>query len=638
MKYPSVIVVGSLWLATACGNGSPTAVPVSPEASESLEASVSTIAPTSVSPLKDKGSASYILRFDGSKNHYLQVQANFPTKGEAKLELMMPVWTPGSYLVREFARHIESFSARSPKGRSLAFSKTSKNRYAITTKGAPFVVVRYRLYAREATVRTNFVDTDHAVINGAPTFLAKVGDSELSYSVKLVLPKGWASVQTALAPHPDGEPNQFLAPDFDTLVDSPILAGNPKVYTFEVAGKQHALVHSDEQGVWDGPRSAQDVEALVRAQLRFWGQAPYDRYVFLNVINETRGGLEHKDSTLMMTSRWTTHSETKYRGWLGLVSHEFFHTWNGKRLRPVALGPFDYESEVYTKDLWIVEGLTSYYDDLLLVRAGLMTKREYLDVIGAHIKRLKKTPGRAVQPIDMASYDAWIKFYRADENTHNSAVSYYTKGALIGFLLDAYIRRATREKRSLDDLMRSAYQQYSGEQGYTSDEFYALVESIAGRGVRRRLRRMVQRAGDLNYRSAFEWYGLEFVPDKDPGQPQRGPAALERKRKRSALGVDTDGHLRIRKVHRGGAGYEAGLNAGDELIAINGFRIKGKLSSAIGRYTPGETLKLLIARRGQMRTLDVTLKDANPDQWKVRVRTSAPAPARRHFDALLSRR
>ena len=267
--------------------------------------------------------------------------------------------------------------------------------------------------------------------------------------------------------------------------------------------------------MWDGPRSAKDVATIVREQRKFWGQLPYDKYVFMNLIVESGGGLEHKNSTVLMTSRWATRTAKAYRSWLELVSHEFFHVWNVKRLRPVELGPFDYENEVHTKSLWVAEGLTEYYGRLLLRRAGLETVESFLAGDPAtkpgepptEIAALQLTPGRMVQPLESASYDAWIKFYRPDENSRNTAVSYYTKGAVVGFLLDAQIRRATSGAKSLDDVIRLAYDKYSGEHGFTSEEFRALASEVAGADLSGWLTTALETVEELDFAPALDYYG-----------------------------------------------------------------------------------------------------------------------------------
>ncbi|MEE8143220.1 MAG: hypothetical protein V3T77_08970, partial [Planctomycetota bacterium] len=438
----------------------------------------------------------HTLSFPEAQNHYLNVESIFPTGGAPTIEVKMAVWTPGSYLVREFARHIEDLRANTGSGNSLIVIKIKKNRWRIETRGEPQVTLSYRIYCREMSVRTNWVESEFAMLNGAPTFLTR--DVEAPHSVRLQLPPSWGRSITGLPQHPEGGKDHYWAESFDILVDSPILAGNPAVYEFEVGGKKHFLVNQGEGGIWDGPRSAVDVEKIAAENLRFWGQLPYEKYVFLNLISESGGGLEHLNSTLMMTSRWRSRVPKDYRGWLGLVSHEFFHTWNVKRLRPVELGPFDYEREVHTKSLWIAEGLTSYYDDLLLHRAGLYDRKQYLKALSRQIESLQTTPGRKVQPLEMASYDSWIKHYRRNENSPNTTISYYTKGAVVGFLLDAEVRRATDGERSLDDVMRLAYERYSGKRGYTPQEFRAVVSEVAGTDLSEWLQRALETTQELD--------------------------------------------------------------------------------------------------------------------------------------------
>ncbi|HWM86483.1 MAG TPA: hypothetical protein VNO33_11610, partial [Kofleriaceae bacterium] len=379
------------------------------------------------------GAVAHRLSFAEARNRYVDIESVFPTGGAAALDLMMAVWTPGSYLVREYSRHIEALAASAPDGARLSVEKTRKNRWRVKTGGAASVTVRYRLYAPEMTVRTNWVSDDMAMLNGAATFLVPVGQLRRPHDVAFELPQGWKTSITALPPHPGGQPHRYLAPDYDTLVDSPVLLGNPVVRQFEVAGVRHRLAEIGDTGMWEPDRAARDVTRLVEAQRAFWGQLPYRSYDFLTVlVDGPGGGLEHLDSTLLISSPWAMRRAHDYARWLSVVSHEFFHAWNVKRLRPAELGPFDYENEVYTRSLWVAEGVTSYYADLLVERAGLIDRDEYLAALSGHIRDVETGPGREVTPVSRASFDAWIKFYRPDENTHNMTVDYYSKGAVVG--------------------------------------------------------------------------------------------------------------------------------------------------------------------------------------------------------------
>jgi predicted metalloprotease with PDZ domain len=405
----------------------------------------------------------YTVSFPAPHTHYIDVEASYPTEGRPDIDLMMAVWTPGSYLVREYERHVEALTAANDARAPLSVAKTRKNRWRIATGGARTVWVRYRVYAHEMSVRTNWVDDELAVINGASTFITLVETSlHRTHEVRLVLPRAWKGSFSGMTPGTGVD--SYVAADYDTLVDSPIVAGSPSVYEFSVLGKPHYLVNFRERGVWNGPQAVRDLAVVADAIARFWGSLPFERYYFFNIIGSARNGLEHRNSTMMNTPL-DADTRGEYLQWLSLASHEYFHAWNGKRLRPVELGPFDYENEVYTRSLWLVEGITDYYADLMLARAGVVTTHEFLGALSAQIRSLQMTPGRLEQPVEMASYDAWINYYRANENTPNTAISYYVKGAVLGFLLDANIRQHTAGVRSLDDFMRLMLKRFSGEKG-----------------------------------------------------------------------------------------------------------------------------------------------------------------------------
>lgn len=505
----------------------------------------------------------YTLRFPSPQSHYVEVEALVPTDGKPAVELFMATWTPGSYLIREYARHVESVTATSPDGKVLPISKTRKNRWKIEANGADRVVVSYRVYCREMGVQSNWIDASYAMLNGAPTFLTLVDSPARPHEVTVELPEGWNRSITGLTEAPGGNPNHYVAEDFDVLVDTPIFAGSPSVYEFEVDGKPHLLVNEGEAGIWDGPRSAKDVEAIVRAERDFWGSLPYEKYVFFNLLTGSGGGLEHRNSTVLMSNRWATRSRPTYLSWLNLVCHEFFHTWNVKRLRPVELGPFDYENEVHSRSLWVAEGITSYYDRLLVRRAGLCTDKEYLagdpPRPGASeskskndIERLQETPGRLVQPLEDSSFDSWIKFYRRDENSANIGISYYTKGAVVAFLLDAEIRRATNDAKSLDDVMRLAFERFSGDTGFTPEQFRAVVTEVAGVELDSWFALALESTDELEYDRTLDWFGLQFAPAK----PDKEDDAKEAKDEpaKGWLGIDAKsegGRLVVSLVKRG---------------------------------------------------------------------------------------
>jgi predicted metalloprotease with PDZ domain len=558
----------------------------------------------------------YTVGFPAPQTHYMEVTATVPTERRADVELMMAVWTPGSYLVREYERNVEGVSASAPDGRALAVLKSDKNRWRVTTGGSSTVTVKYRVYGHEMSVRTNWIEAGFALVNGAPTFLTLADRTTRAHEVVITPAAGWAKSLTALPEMPGG-PHRYRAPDFDTLTDSPIVVGNPAVYEFTVDDKKHYLVNEGEGGVFDGARAAKDLEAIVREYRRMWGFLPYDRYLFLNLLTESGGGLEHKNSSVLMGTRWATRTRRAYNAWLDLASHEFFHVWNIKRLRPVELGPFDYENENHTRSLWIAEGVTDYYADLTLHRAGLITRDEYLDSLSDKIEELQTTPGRLVQSAEMASFDAWIKYYRPDENSINTSISYYTKGSVVALLLDARVRKATNGARSLDDVMKAAYEKYSGTRGYTADEFRAVVEQVAGVSLKAFWDQAVTGTDELDYKEALETLGLRFrsvaVPAERPGKPW--------------LGINTRndaGRLVVSQVRRDTPALAAGLNVDDEILAIDDYRVRAdRLDNRLEQYKPGDTVTLLVARREQLLRLPLTLGTEPPRSWRLEVNPSA---------------
>jgi predicted metalloprotease with PDZ domain len=560
---------------------------------------------------RTKTPVEYVLRLAAPETHYMEITATVPADGRREIDLMMAVWTPGSYLVREFSRHVEAVEARAESGGALPVRKTAKNRWRVVTGGASAILVTYRVYGREMSVRTNFITSEFALINGAPTFLTDAEGLWRPHDVRLELPPGWTRTVTALPPSPAGGTHRYRAPDYDTLVDSPIVAGNPAVYEFTVAGRPHVLANVDEGGIWDGPRSARDVETVAAQHAKFWKTVPYDRYVILNLITEAGGGLEHANSTVLMTSRWRARTRRGHVSWLELVSHELFHAWNAKRLRPVELGPFDYERENYSPSLWIAEGFTEYYGDLLVRRAGLSTASEYLERLSSGIEELQAEPGRLVQPLGRASFDAWVKYYRPDENTPNSSVSYYTKGALAAFLLDMEIRRATTGRRSLDDVMRSAYAKYADARGYTQDEFRRLAGEVADVDLAPWFAKAVDSTDDLDYSAALEWLGLRFRADvPPPDQPEK-----------AWLGAKTrndGGRLVVTEVRRGTPAADAGVNVDDEIVAIGEYRVRPEgWDARMEAYRAGDRVALLVARRERLVRLDVTLGAEPRRAWRL---------------------
>lgn len=578
-------------------------------------------------PARQASPVRYTLRFPAPHTHYVEVEAVFPTDGRPQVELMMAIWTPGSYLAREFARHVEGVSARSASGLALRIQKSRKNRWRVDAGTASSVTVTYRVYCREMSVRTNWVDAGLAVLNGAPTFLTIAGAYNRPHEVHLELPATWTTTTTSLDASPGGRPHHYVAPDYDALVDSPIVAGTPNIREFTVSGKRHLLVTEGAEGVWNIDRAVADVEKIVRETERMWGMLPYERYVFFNMLTANSGGLEHKNSTMLMTPRWQTATRRGYVAWLGLVGHEFFHAWNVKRLRPVELGPFDYENEVYTTALWVAEGFTDYYGDLLVHRAGLSTRDEYLSLLSDQIQALQTTPGRLVQPAEASSFDTWIKQYRPDENTANTAISYYVKGAVLAFLVDASLREATNGQSSLDHGMRALYRTYAGARGYAREELRQTLQDAGNPELGPWFERALETTDELVYDEALSWLGLRFAAAPKPAP--RGWLGLGTR--------TTNGRLVVSQVRRDTPGFTAGFNVDDEILAIGELRTTAEdWNSRMDVYKPGDTASVLIARRDKLMRLNATFA-AEPDRsWRLEVRPDATDAQKARLTAWLA--
>ncbi len=450
----------------------------------------------------------YTIRMPAPEKHTVEIEAVVPTGKRPAIDMMMAVWSPGYYRVQDYAKQIDKLTAHSSDGISLDVEQPDKNHWKIATNGAPRVVLSYQLTCRQVSVTTNYVDSELGVFNGAATFLTLVEREARPHEIRLELPRDWKRSVTALEAAPDGLSDHYRAADYDTLVDSPIVAGNPTIHEFTVDGSKHYLVDIGAFGTWDGAKAAAALEKIVTETRRFWGFLPFKTYYFLNVFRRGAGGLEHKHSTLLTAG---SASPAGFR-WYSFASHEYFHAFNVKRLRPVELGPFDYEHPPRTASLWISEGLTSYFGELIVVRAGLGTLDDYLAAMSSSINQLQSSPGRLVQSLEQSSLDVWGSGVSGVGRDRTKSISYYVKGPVVGLLLDARIRNATADRKSLDDVMRLAYQRYAGERGFTPDEFRIVAEEVAGTELKDWFKKAVNSAVELDYTETLDWFGLRFAP------------------------------------------------------------------------------------------------------------------------------
>lgn len=512
-----------------------------------------------------------------------------------KAEFKMPVWTPGSYLVREYARHVQNFSAKDAAGKSLPWQKTNKNTWQIETGGAREVVLSYKVYSNELTVRTNELNDEHAFWNNGALLLFPKGQIGAP-SLVTVKPYGNWKIATGLRPVA-GQPNTFRAENYDILYDSPFEVSNFNEISFTAAGKPHRLVITGE-GNYDMKQIAEDTAKIADAAMGIFGELPTEDYLII-VNLRGGGGLEHLNSTALQWNRFGFQPRARYIGFLNLVAHEYFHLWNVKRIRPDALGPFDYENENYTKMLWVAEGTTSYYENVLLRRAGIINDAQQISILAGAITQLQNRPGRFETSLEEASLDAWIKYYRQDQNAVNNQISYYDKGDIVSMMLDMTIRNASGGKNSLDTVMKYLYDEfYRKDRNYTPEDFQKACELAAGQSLNDFFSKYVRGRDEIDYNSILNGFGLQL----NAATPQAVRAYL------GATVGETDGRLLIRAVPAGTPAYEQGLNFNDQIVAIDGHRASNTfLQSYLGQKKPGDTVSLTIFRFDKLREVEIKL-------------------------------
>ncbi len=566
-----------------------------------------TVRPSSL--LSTAPSIHYQVAMPQPESHLFEVTLFVRGCSEPVLDLKMPVWTPGSYLVREYAKHLQDFSADTgDQGHQLIARKISKNHWQIETADTTEIRVHYRVFANELSVRTNHLDATHGYFNGAALFFFIPGWEQQPIRVTIVPPKPDWHVATPLYSVP-GEANTFEAADFDTLVDSPFEIGAHRLYDFEVLGKPHQLAIWG-QGNANPERIVEDTKKIIEVEADLYGGLPYDRYLFLlHLSSGGFGGLEHKNSCSLNYPRFGFHSKDKYNRFMQLVAHEFFHLWNVKRIRPKVLETFNYEQESYTTSLWFCEGTTSYYDLIMPLRAKIYDTKTFIDSLSKEITQLQTIPGRKVQPLSESSFDAWIKLYRRDANSDNSQVSYYLKGEMVSFLLDLLIRARHGNKRSLDDVMRQMWQRFGKEEiGFTPKQLRDAIESVAQTDLGDFFDRYIDGTDELPFDEYLEPFGLRLSGmDTDEPVPHLG------------ANVKADnGKALIQFVEAGSPAAVAGVDAGDELLAINGWRVTAEqLSDRLRDYKAGDTIQLSVFHQEELRTLPVTLEAPRPGRYQI---------------------
>jgi predicted metalloprotease with PDZ domain len=547
----------------------------------------------------------------------------------------LPAWIPGSYMIREFARNIVQIRAEA-NGKAVVLTKLDKHSWqAAPCKGA--LTLHYDVYAWDMSVRTAHLDQTHAFFNGTSVYLRVLGQEHEAHQVDIVRPldvacNSWR-VATAL-PELGAERYGFgtyIAADYDELIDHPVELGDFALASFNAHGVAHDIVVSGRVPHLDIARLKRDLKAICETQIAFFEpktrRAPMQRYVFLTLaVGNGYGGLEHRASTALICNRADLPSTATpkgavisdgYLGFLGLCSHEYFHTWNVKRIKPDAFAPYDLQAESYTSLLWLFEGFTSYYDDLMLVRAGIIDETAYFKLLGKTINSVLRGSGRNKQSVADSSFDAWGKYYRQDENAPNAIVSYYTKGSLIALALDLTLRAKTGGKQSLDDVMRALWQRFGrdfypdGRRGVTPAEVEALFDDISGARMAPFFERHVRGTDDLPLAKLLSPFGVKLIDLRKVATP-----SLDVK-------VTRDGNdAKLAQVHEGGAAHLAGLSAGDVLVALDGLRVVGNpsnLDALLARYRVGDDIALQAFRRDELMAFTATLQGERAPDMELRL-------------------
>jgi predicted metalloprotease with PDZ domain len=558
---------------------------------------------------------SYRIEVADRLSHHFRVTLTLPAPA-AEQGLSLPVWIPGSYLVREFARHLSHLEARQGS-RGVRLEQTDKARWVAHCEGRTALQVSCRVYAFDTSVRAAFLDAQRGFFNGTSLCLRAEGHEASAHRIEIAaLPRGW-QIATAMPPL-RGRPRTYEAADYDELVDHPFELGPFWRGAFDVRGVPHEfVVGAGAFPGFDSERLVNDTQRVCEAHTAFWhgrgarARAPFAHYLFLlNTSEDGRGGLEHRASTALLASRRCLPRldlgapNEAYVDLLGLISHEYFHAWNVKRLKPAELARLDYTRENHTQLLWFFEGFTSYYDDLMLLRCGLIDVPRYLALLTKTVNAVRATPGRQVQSLAQASFDAWTKYYRPDENTPNATVSYYAKGALVGLALDLSLRRAGS---SLDALMRTLWRERRG--GPLSEaQLMHAVQSASDRALARELRHWVHGTQELPLERLLNGVAVSVHAEASGFAAGLG----------LRLSEGPISGVQVKSVLAGSAAALAGISAGDELLAVDGWRIR-RLDDALQWSDRDRPFELLLVREQRLRSVMLKPDARSPlrQQWRL---------------------
>jgi predicted metalloprotease with PDZ domain len=581
--------------------------------------------------------------------HVFEVTLTLADPDPAGQRFMLPTWIPGSYMVREFARNIVTLRAFNDAGRKVRIEKTDKQTWqAAPVKGA--LTLRYEVYAWDMSVRAAHLDDTTGFFNGTSVFLAALGQEDAPCVVDIQKPAGDAyrawRVATALTEARGTKRygfGEYQAQNYDELIDHPVTMGEFALATFKVHGVPHDIVIAGRTIALDMDRLAADLTRICETQIALFEprskKAPVERYVFMTqAVSDGYGGLEHRASTALICNRTDLpvlgrpEMSEGYRTYLGLCSHEYFHTWNVKRIKPAAFAPYDLTQENYTSLLWLFEGFTSYYDDLMLVRSKVIDEADYFGLIGKTIGGVLRGNGRHKQSVAESSFDAWVKYYRQDENSPNAIVSYYQKGSLVALAFDLVIRATTDHRKSLDDVMRLLWQRYGRDfyngrmAGVGEADVEALILEATGVKLGAFFDEAVHGTRDLPLEELLAPFGVTLTPDgvaqayANTGKNGKSGNDKAANNGKPSLGVRVrgGGECTLAAVHDGSAAQKAGLSAGDVLVAVDGLRVTGgNLDALLGRYLPGASVEIHSFRRDELRVARVKLDGPEITRYKL---------------------